>query len=203
MASEWVQHCKNYAKQHGCSYKEAMTRAKSSYTPKTGGKLNLRKTVSKARNVGKKVSNVIDKHGHLVDELDKSGKVSKNLRKVNNTIGTINDVADTIDGGKFNLKKAVRKTRNTARKVSKNIDRYAPLVEMVAPELAPEIETVKRVNQGVKRVNGSGNPYILKGGSFKTHGSGLGYTQSSMISPQHPSFDPKPPKSIRKRQVEN
>lgn len=203
--TEWTDHCKNYSKQHGCTYKEAMTRAKSSYSPTTGGKLKIKNVVRKVRNTTKKASHLVNEHGHLVDEFDKSGKISKNLRKANNTISHINDTIDTIDGGNFNLKRATRKARNTVKKVSKGIDKYAPLVEMIAPEFAPEIEGIRMANKVVKRVNGGGkkNPYILNGGSFKVHGSGLGYTQSSMISPHHPSFDPQPPKSIRKRQTDN
>jgi hypothetical protein len=29
--SSWIQHCKNYQQQHGCSYKDALQRAKGSY----------------------------------------------------------------------------------------------------------------------------------------------------------------------------
>ena len=32
--SEWIDHVKAYAKKHGVSYKEAMSKAKASYKPK-------------------------------------------------------------------------------------------------------------------------------------------------------------------------
>lgn len=149
--TEWTDHCRNFAKEHGCTYKEAMTRAKSSYTPKTGGKMKIKNVVRKARNSTKRATRIIDK-----------------------------------------------------------VEKYTPLLEMVAPETVPVIESIKSANNVVKTVNGAGkkkkkanNPYILNGGSFKLHGSGLGFTQSSMISPQHPSFNPNPPKSIKKRQTDN
>ena len=149
--TEWTDHCKNFAKEHDCSYKEAMTRAKSSYSPKTGGKMKIKNVVRKAKNSTKRATRTIDK-----------------------------------------------------------VQKYTPLLEMMAPETIPVIESIKSVNNVVKAVNGSGgkkkkaiNPYIVSGGSFKLHGSGLGTTQSSMISPQHPSFNPNPPKSIKKRQTDN
>lgn len=33
MPNKWIQHVKDYAKQHGLSYKDAMSQAKSSYKP--------------------------------------------------------------------------------------------------------------------------------------------------------------------------
>jgi len=203
----WTDHCKNYSKENGCSYKEAMTLGKSSYSSTTGGKINIKKIVRKVRNSTKKGSQLFNEHGHLVGELDKSGKISTKLNQLNNTVGKINDTIDTIDGGKFNFKNAARKAKHTVSKVSNAIDKYAPLVEMIAPEFAPEIESIRMANKGIKKINGSGgkkkNPYILNGGSFKVHGGSVGYTQSSMISSHHPSFDPHPPKSIKKRQTEN
>ena len=263
----WTDHCKNYSEENGCTYKEAMTRGKSSYSSTTGGKINIKKIVRKVRNstkkgsqlfnehghligeldktgkistklnqlnntVGKindtidtidggkfnfknvtrkvrnstkKGSQLFNEHGHLVGELDKSGKISTKLNQLNNTVGKINDTIDTIDGGKFNFKNAARKAKHTVSKVSKVIDKYAPLVEMIAPEFAPEIESIRMANKGIKKINGSGrkNPYILNGGSFKVHGGSVGHTQSSMISSHHPSFSPNQPKSIKKRQTEN
>jgi archaellum component FlaC len=202
----WTDHCKNYSNENGCTYKEAMTRGKSSYSPTTtGGKIKIKNVLRKVRNSTKKGSQLFNEHGHLVGELDKTGKISTKLQKLNNTVGKINDTIDTIDGGKFNFKKAARKVKHTASKISKGIDKYAPLVEMVAPEFAPEIESIRMANSAVKKIKGGGkkNPYILNGGSFKLHGGSVGYTQSSMISPHHPSFNPQPPKSIRKRQTEN
>jgi hypothetical protein len=47
----WTDHCKQYSKENGCSYKEAMSRGKSSYSPTTtGGKIKMKNVVRKVRN---------------------------------------------------------------------------------------------------------------------------------------------------------
>ena len=36
MHNKWVTHCKKYSSEHGCSYKEAMTRGRASYKGQKG-----------------------------------------------------------------------------------------------------------------------------------------------------------------------
>lgn len=43
--SAWVEHCKEYSKKHGCTYKEAMIRARPSYVPNKPVKPKTKKVV--------------------------------------------------------------------------------------------------------------------------------------------------------------
>ena len=38
MPSDWIKHVQKYSKEHNCSYKDAMSRAKASYKKQSGGK---------------------------------------------------------------------------------------------------------------------------------------------------------------------
>ena len=94
-----------------------------------------------------------------------------------------------VEGGKFKMKNVMRKTKNTVKKIHK-----------VAKELEPYVELATS-GAGVGMNGGCPHCGSVSGGSFKAiGGSGI---QSSLIHSYHPSFDPKPPKSIKKRQVEN
>lgn len=52
--SSWVEHCKNYSKTNGCSYKDAMKLARPSY--QSGGKLIGKNAGRKAKNTLKEVA---------------------------------------------------------------------------------------------------------------------------------------------------
>ena len=52
----WIQHVKNYQQEHGCSYKEAMSRAKDTYQKQTGG--SLKSMVRKATKTAKRARKV-------------------------------------------------------------------------------------------------------------------------------------------------
>lgn len=181
--SAWVEHCKKYAKEHGCSYKQAMKDAKASYKPVEGGKLTMkkvRKTVNSVSKGAKKVSKAVDKHGHYLDFIDED--LSKTVNDANNTY-------KGVSGGKVKMKNVLRKTKNTVNRAHK-----------VAKELEPYVELATS-GAGVGMNGGCPHCGSVSGGSFKAIG-GKGI-QSSLVAPSHPSFDPKPPKSIRKRQIEN
>lgn len=54
--SSWVEHCKNYSKTNGCSYKDAMKLARPSY--QSGGKLIGKNAGRKAKNTIKEVADI-------------------------------------------------------------------------------------------------------------------------------------------------
>lgn len=217
--SEWINHVKQYQAEHGCSYKEALKCARCSYKKGSieGGKFNLKKTVNKGAKGVKKGAKVLKKNEKLIkfaipdeyaDTVDKAIKVSNKASKIADQVETQTGAGVKHLGRK--LKHSVGKAKKITKQVSRNVDKYAPVLEMVAPELAPEIIAV---NEGVKRINGSGlgstrkgkaNPY-LNGGSFKVHGGsfvvpdthggcmtcrGGGMINSTLLSPLHPSFAP-------------
>ena len=96
--------------------------------------------------------------------------------------------------------------KQTAKKVGSTVEKFEPVIDlgmsMAAPEAVVAYKAAKIVNKMVK------DKKKTKGGSFKVMGAGagagcktcggsvLGKSSSSMISPQHPSFTPKKPKSF-------
>lgn len=180
----WIEHCKNYAKQNNIPYKQAMKEARGSYNPVEGGKFNMKKIKKTVNNISKgakKASKFVDNNEHYLDFIDKD--LANNVKNINNTYKDVRGVS----GGKFKLKNAIRKTKNTVNRAQK-----------VAKELQPYADMAMELSGSGMSCPHCGN---ISGGSFKAIG-GQGI-QSSLISPSHPSFDPKPPKSIRKRQIEN
>lgn len=92
-----------------------------------------------------------------------------------------------VEGGSMKVKNVVRKTKNTVKRGVKVTKALEPFLEMGAMAV------------------GAGNSHCshcgaVKGGSFKAMGAG---NLSHLLGPSHPSFDPKPPKSIKKRLIEN
>jgi len=186
-----------------------------------GGKFNLKKTVNKGAKAVKKGVRVLEKNKNLVkmvvgdeyaDTVDKAIKVSNRASKIADVVETQTGAGVKHLGRK--LKHTAGKARQITKQVSRNVDKYGiPLASIVAPELVPELIAV---NEGVKRINGSGlgstlkgkiNPY-LNGGSYSVpHGGSFAVpirggcmtcnkpTNSSLISPHHQAFHPKKPKS--------
>ena len=223
--SEWINHVKQYQAEHGCSYKEALKCARCSYKKGSieGGKFNLKKTVNKGAKGVKKGAKVLKKNEKLIkfavgdeyaDTVDKAIKVSNRASKIADEVETQTGAGVKHLGRK--VKHSVGKARKITKQVSRNVDKYAPILEMVAPEV---VAPVMAANEGVKRINGSGlgstrkgkvNPY-LNGGSFAvpkaSHGGSFAVpvrggcmtcnkpTNSSLISPHHQAFHPKKPKS--------
>jgi len=69
----WIEHVKRYQSENGCSYKDALKEAKSSYTPKTGGKLKIKKAFKKLGNTkemhyGKNINNYIQKGNEMAQK---------------------------------------------------------------------------------------------------------------------------------------
>ena len=130
-------------------------------------------------------------------------KLSNSLRteerKVSNSLNKLNTVQ--------------RKVKNTTKKI---IDETAPLVSLVAPEIALGMQGVKTAIGG--KLGSKKNPYALKGGSFRTMSEGGSLSgknvchhcggmtgghlnNSSMV--YHPSFNAKPRKSFSKSLIYN
>lgn len=217
MSSPWIQHVKNTQAQYGVSYKEAMQIAKDTYNPQQGGSFkSVLKNARKATSRAKKASKFIDDNADYLQQFDTSGRIGKANKSLKKGI----NIADNLDaqlGGKFNFKKAARKARHTVNTVSHAVDRYAPLVEMVAPELAPAIEGVKAANSIYKKTGGrvGRNKYIeMMGGSFSVprhggsfsvpqHYGGGGFIQNGLLSASHPALNPVPPKTLKRLKKEN
>lgn len=174
MSSAWIQHCKAYQQQHGCSYKDAMKHARETYNPSEMSGGSMKSLIKK----GKKMAVKEAKKQHL------GAKAKKLAVKYGNEL-----VDDAIDG-----------------------------VIATNPEIGIPLAVGKKALE--KKVLGGGkNPYLggsykPHGGSFKTHTpshnmSGgcssckLSSTESSMLNPQHPAFNPVKKKSYRKTKYEN
>lgn len=244
MPSAWVHHCKNYASEHGCSYKEALQRAKSTYNPSTmeGGKFSVKKvkkTVNRAVKGAKKGSKMLDKADKFIELVDEDA--AKKVRDIHSKVkAKANDVSHLakegqqifMEGEGFNLHNAVRKTVNTGKKVKKVSKKASKIYEIAKPGLefipgvGQVIDAADVVNSGVKTANmatggrlgsrakGKPNPY-LNGGSFRVperhggsfsvpHGGcmscgGVVPTNSSLLSPYHPSFHPNKPKPFNEK----
>ena len=195
MTSPWIEHVRNYSKKHNVPYEQAMSEAKSSYKPKTGGSLktdarkakNTTKTIArKTKNTANRASDFIDKNGHYVSYID--ADMGKNLNDINTGIKGVSNSASAV-GGNFNLgrkvKNTVKKTKTIARKAnntvnkaekigrkvrnttSKVLDYAAPIASFVDPEIGISLMAANKVIGGAL---GQGkNPYLI-GGSFKTSG---------------------------------
>lgn len=228
MSSPWIQHVKNFRSMHpGMSYAEALKAASPSYHGVSGGKFSVNKAVKKVRGVARKAKNSVEKAQHIAEQnqhllamADKqfNTNLSDGVRKGLNQASRISNQVDSeLNGGKFKLGRAIRKSKNTVQRVGKvskkvlnNVEKYGlPALEMagvaVAPELVGALETARMVADQT-------------GGSFKTHGgrvtggcskcytcggSMVSHNNSSMINHLHPSFNPKKPKSFARSQVEN
>jgi hypothetical protein len=222
--NDWITHVKCYQATHNCSYKDAMSGAKSTYKKGSveGGKFNLAKAVKKVTKGAKRGSKLVQQNKELI-KMVAGDKYSDKIDKVNRQMGKAVQIADAVESqtgagiGKHfgrKLNHSVHKASKIANKVSKNIDKYAPMLEIVAPELMPVIAANNALRGGElgSTRNGRVNPYLAgsfavpghHGGSFAVpHGGSYVPTNSSLISVHHPAFHPKKPKSYRELIVNN
>ena len=225
MTSAWVQHCKNYAKEHNCSYKDAMKQAKATYNPTTMSGGSLKSVVKKANKLGHKIGSVdVDRVVDKVNNKVQTGKrkVENSLKKVDefdNLVGTKLGKAARKVGNQVNSElkkqKVGRKAKNTAKMLaSKAVDGLS----ITEPEIGVPLELAKKViGSGKKGKLGTGkNPY-LTGGSFRVASEGFrggchscsggklapGHTESSLLNPSHPASHPVKVKSYSRSQYEN
>ena len=82
--SSWIQHCKNYQQQHGCSYKDALKGAKATY--QKGGARKIAPT--------------------LVSSVPSNVQIQDSERK-SDTIKNPKDLAEYIDGMEYRIKNNV------------------------------------------------------------------------------------------------
>ena len=173
---------------NGCSYKEALSKAKFTYTPKSGAgvKSTAKKAVGKtARAVSKgtkRASKVAAKSKEFVQLLDPSlgshvDKISDGLHSASVISGK---VADKTGGS---VKTIARKARNTVKrvkketkKVSKIVDKALPVVGAINPEAGLALAEVNSVAKAVfgsggKKLGSKKNKYI-DGCTFSVHGAG-------------------------------
>lgn len=212
MTSAWIKHVKDYQQKNGCSYKEAMTKAKATYN-KTGSGV-IQDTVRKVKNTAKRVakeakkaSAKADKHQEFINLIN--ADVGKVVQEANDAYKTTAKKAkrvsrkvkealteDHVEGA--GMKTVKRKAKNTvkkARRVAKNV---APLaLALGQPEMAIGLEAI-----GAGHSNDNKYIQAMSGGSFKVGGKFHGH-DSSLLNPLHPSFTPLPPKPIARKQREN
>lgn len=204
MSNPWIEHVRNFQKQNGCSYREAMSRSKATYQKQTGGSLKsvvrkVGKTAKKARKGARQVSKQVEKNQafiNLINE-DAGAKIAKANSK-------FKEVDDKV-GGKFNLHKAIRKTKNTVKKVRKSAKVGAPIAMALGqPELAVGLEAVS-MGAGNKYIKAIEGGHACCGGSFAVPKRGGSYqnTNSTILNPQHPGFQPLKPKTMARKQKEN
>ena len=203
MTSAWIQHVKDTQTKHGCSYKDAMKLASQTYQKQSGA--GLKSVVRKVKNTTKKVrkgvrqaSKQIDKHQDFINFINEDA--GKSISKANAKFKE----ADDKLGGKMDMRKVVRKAKNTVKKVKRVSKKMAPLVAMAGhPEAGLMLEAV---GSGNKYIDAIGSGHCSTGGSFSVPKSGSGsyqHTNSTILNPQHPGFKPLKPKSKARQQKEN
>lgn len=205
MASDWINYVKETQAKHNCSYKEAMKLASQTYQKQTGAGLKsmarkVSKTAKRARKVARKVSKAVDKHQDFINFINP--EAGKAIESANSKFNEV----DAKLGGKLNLKKAVRKTKNTVNRVRKTAKSVAPLVAMAGhPEAGLALETLGSGNKYIKAISGGGCDKCKCGGSFAVpkRGGSFQNTNSTLLNPQHPGFVPLKPKSKARQQKEN
>jgi hypothetical protein len=175
----------------------------------------------KARNVANQINGSGVNLKGVMKKANKAVKVAdkvytNNKAQINNAVGA--DVAGMLDklqktgqvvqaGGKFNVNKAIRKTKNTIHKVGKitdtaldYADQYGPLVAMAVPGGAEVMNAVNAAHQArdMTKIVGAGGSYKkvvargamigsttsrTNGGSFRGPQSGGSFYQSSFGDP--------------------
>ena len=94
MASRWILHVKEYCKQHSCSYKDGLSRARASYKPMKGGAMSGQcchgiNPIGLERTVGGKFS--------LKQLANDAGKISKKILKIG--VPAMAGIGTTIETG--------------------------------------------------------------------------------------------------------
>lgn len=228
-SSPWVAHVKQYQQQHGVSYKEAMSLARPSYTPvSSGGKFSIHKAhkALKRKHVGRKIQNSVhraqkfaDDNAGLISEMDSQfgTDITGAVRQGNSAIGSAEQYASQVQGGKFKLKNAIRKTVHSVKR-AKQIARVAgPVLSVVAPEVGLPIMALNNATGGRVAKASKGGSFKPHGGSFQVHGGAVGgcvncptcgsstqnRSESTIIHPMHPAFNPPKPKPLRDRNHTN
>jgi hypothetical protein len=184
----------------------------------TGSGFNLKKAVRKATKGTKRAAKGLEKNKQLIN-LVTGDKYSDQIDKASRQMGKAVRIADAVDGvvdgagikhfGR-KLKHSVHKGAKIAKKVSRAVDQYGPMLEVLAPELAPVIALNSSLRGGAigSTRNGRQNPYMTAGSFTVPHHGGSFHagavpSNSSLISVHHPAFHPKQLKSYRELIVNN
>ena len=114
--SDWIKHCKDYQKKHGCTYKHAMTKAKATYHKKS----NVKKNGS--GNISNNSSN------------DESGRQKRKEDSGQNWLDNLERRVKANEGeyGKPRMQKTLLKTKG--KKDGRNIEFAPPLIGKVKAE---------------------------------------------------------------------
>jgi hypothetical protein len=194
MPSKWIEHVKNYQNENKCSYKEARSRSKYSYskTGKTGAgfKDDLKVVTRKVKNSAKRVRKVANKASNHASEnkefinLLGGEKLQQNVDKVQNKYKKANEKLKEMEtavkegqpepqvGGRITKKSIARKIKNTGKAVRKVAKKMAPALALLDPEMGLALEAGlavtggKLANRGYKKTNMFDD--IVRGGSFAT-----------------------------------
>jgi hypothetical protein len=124
MVSRWIEFVKAYAKKHGCSYKEAMSKSKASYKPvKKGGAvgtcghgvnpIGLERTIGGAKMPLPQLKKEVKSLGH------KLSRVVDGVRKAYNKKELLQMMPNAMDGGKFSLSQLARDAGRISKKILK------------------------------------------------------------------------------------
>lgn len=209
----WTDHVKDFQAQHGCTYKEAMIHSRDSYTPQsqqTGG--SFKSVLRKARRVkkkGRQVQQFANQHSGLIEAYDP--KLAKQVGRASQLFDQADELTSK-QGGRFKLKRFARKVKKGSKVASKALHTGAKFASFVDPRIGIAMEAGARGIDATNAATG-GSFSVPRGGSFRVpkRGGALtggcahcgAATQSSLVSPAHPSFRPLKPKSMRELQYEN
>ena len=162
MTSPWILHVKAFQQKHGCSYKDAMTHSRASYTPVSkssqvsGGKFNLKKAFSKGKRGLKSANHFYDTNAGLIDQMAGS-EAAAAMHKARQ----YSEQADQLSGGKFNLKKAFTKGKKGMKSANHFYDTNAGLIDQMAgSEAAAAMHKARAYSEQADQ---------LSGGKFNFH----------------------------------
>ena len=229
--SPWIDHVKQFQSAHpGMSYREALSAASPSYRSISGGKFRLPKHARGVKKLIRQGKNTVNKAQHLAEaNQDVFNKFDEQFgtntsKGVGNALSQAQHLATqaehvaALSGGKFNLARAVRKTKHTVGRVGKiskkainTIDTYGmPALEALGVAVAPEVvaayegaKLASTLSGGSFRVGGAG----IQGGcahcGHGVSGAGVKSSVSSLVTAAHPSFTPKRQKTFKRLVHEN
>ena len=153
MSSPWIQHCKAFQKEHGCSYKEAMQCARHTYNPQQmeGGKLGFKQAkhaLKSAKKQGKNIQHTLDRNSELLNYIDPS--LGDAASRASRTLGEV----DHLTGGKLGLKKALKSAKKQGKNIQHTLDRNSELLNYIDPSLGDAASRASRTLGEVDHLTG-------------------------------------------------
>jgi hypothetical protein len=211
MPSNWIQHVKKYQDDHGCSYRDAMTLSRPSYTkesPTVGGKIQISNIVKKAQ---KKINSLGPQTKEDSPTVGGKMKIKNVIRKAGKTMSAVAPLVGLLapEVG-IGLELGSRAVALGRRKYEKK--KKAPKQNLYLGKGGSfRVQGGSAVVQGAVAFRPKPDDHSITGGSFKVQGAGIsgmkhggclhcgqpyGGSSSVMISPTHNSFRPLKPKSL-------